>query len=109
MVRVWIDPVLIKSDFHPFCEQLPSHVKIRYSQVKLDDADISRKRKGKGKEVENDTRTEQLQETSQENRLATLDIFAGCGGLSEGLHQSGNFSLLATKYNVTISPLGCLS
>lgn len=70
-------------------KQLPSHVKIRYSQVKLDDADISRKRKGKGKEVENDTRTEQLQETSQENRLATLDIFAGCGGLSEGLHQSG--------------------
>ena len=24
-----------------------------------------------------------------EKKLATLDIFAGCGGLSEGLHQAG--------------------
>lgn len=28
------------------------------------------------------------------NPLATLDIFAGCGGLSAGLKESGNSSLL---------------
>ncbi|CAH9093886.1 unnamed protein product [Cuscuta epithymum] len=69
-------------------KQLPSNVRMRYSEPKLDDAAMSRKRKGKGKAVENDI-LEEKQETSQENRLVTLDIFAGCGGLSEGLQQSG--------------------
>ncbi|VFQ73766.1 unnamed protein product [Cuscuta campestris] len=69
-------------------KQLPSHVRIRYSEVKLDDATLSKKRKGKAKEVENDTKIAQ-HETSEENRLATLDIFAGCGGLSEGLQRAG--------------------
>lgn len=34
---------------------------------------------------------------SLENPLKTLDCFAGCGGLSEGLHQSG---LSETKWAV---------
>lgn len=37
----------------------------------------------------------ELNETSPQNRLSTLDIFAGCGGLSEGLQHSGNFHLSA--------------
>lgn len=71
-------------------EQLPAQVKLRFSRVKLDDA-ASRKRKGKGKEGEDELRVGQLNEASQQNRLATLDIFAGCGGLSEGLQRSGNY------------------
>lgn len=46
---------------------------------------MSEKKKGKCKEGENDLDVDKL----KENRLATLDIFAGCGGLSEGLQQSG--------------------
>lgn len=35
----------------------------------------------------------------KENRLATLDIFAGCGGLSEGLQQAGvSFTKWAIEY-----------
>ncbi|XP_009627548.1 DNA (cytosine-5)-methyltransferase 1B [Nicotiana tomentosiformis] len=69
-------------------KQLPAQVKLRFSRVKLDDA-ASRKRKGKGKEGEDELRVGQLNVASQQNRLATLDIFAGCGGLSEGLQRSG--------------------
>nr|WDW19225.1 DNMT protein [Humulus lupulus] len=69
--------------------QLPAQVKLRYSTVKYGSDAVSRKKKGKSKEGENDSEIEKPIETSQEKRLATLDIFAGCGGLSEGLHQSG--------------------
>ncbi|KAE8663739.1 DNA (cytosine-5)-methyltransferase 1 [Hibiscus syriacus] len=48
-----------------------------------------KQKKGKGKQEENELEVEKQKEASQENCLATLDIFAGCGGLSEGLHQSG--------------------
>ncbi|CAK9149524.1 unnamed protein product [Ilex paraguariensis] len=65
-------------------KQLPSHIKLRYSTGKADDA-TSRKKKGKCKEGENDVDVEKLKAA----RLSTLDIFAGCGGLSEGLQQSG--------------------
>ncbi|XP_059647244.1 DNA (cytosine-5)-methyltransferase 1 [Cornus florida] len=68
-------------------KQMPSHVKLRYSTGKVNDDATSRKKKGKCKEGENDL-VEKPKE-SFENRLATLDIFAGCGGLSEGLEQSG--------------------
>ncbi|PON37520.1 C-5 cytosine methyltransferase [Trema orientale] len=68
--------------------QLSAHIKLRYSTGKFSDA-ASRKKKGKSKEGEKDLEIEKQIEASQEKGLATLDIFAGCGGLSEGLHQSG--------------------
>ncbi|CAN4101552.1 unnamed protein product [Withania somnifera] len=67
-------------------KKLPVQIKLKYSKVKLDDA-TSRKRKGKGKEGEDEVG--ELNESSPRNCLATLDIFAGCGGLSEGLQHSG--------------------
>lgn len=84
--------------FQPFVEQLPSNVKINYSSGKLDDA-ASRKRKGKCKEGENDFGSQE--QAPEANRLVTLDIFAGCGGLSEGLHQSGKLYFFHFAY-------GCL-
>ncbi|KAL2928901.1 hypothetical protein RDABS01_034312 [Bienertia sinuspersici] len=65
-------------------KQLPSNVKLS----SLVDASISRIKKGKSKEGEDDETVKQKDE-SLKKRLATLDIFAGCGGLSEGLEQSG--------------------
>ncbi|CAH8298780.1 unnamed protein product [Eruca vesicaria subsp. sativa] len=50
----------------------------------LKDDTLLRKLKGKGIEGETDS-----DEVPKEMRLATLDIFAGCGGLSKGLEQSG--------------------
>lgn len=47
------------------------------------------KRKGKAIESEDPVK-EQLPVKSLPS-LSSLDIFAGCGGLSEGLHQSGKF------------------
>lgn len=50
---------------------------------------MSRKKKGKGKEGEDDETVKQKDE-SLKQRLATLDLFSGCGGLSEGLEQAGS-------------------
>lgn len=69
-------------------KQIPSQIKLRYSPGNLHDANAFRKQKGKCKEGESDLGVETLKEVSA-NRLATLDIFAGCGGLSHGLQQSG--------------------
>ncbi|KAI3448394.1 hypothetical protein Pfo_005059, partial [Paulownia fortunei] len=79
-------------------KQLPSHIKLRYSTGQLNDAAISRK-KGKCKEGESDSEFVKLKDASQGNCLTTLDIFAGCGGLSEGLEQSGvSFTKWAIEY-----------
>ncbi|XP_061364298.1 DNA (cytosine-5)-methyltransferase 1-like [Gastrolobium bilobum] len=68
-------------------KQLPAHIKVKYSSGNKDDA--ARKRKGKSKEGANISESDNETKTLDEKRLATLDIFAGCGGLSEGLQQSG--------------------
>lgn len=52
-------------------------------------AELKAKAKGKGKAVEDEDCPPPSAVTSHENRLSTLDIFAGCGGLSEGLRQAG--------------------
>ncbi|XP_042490225.1 DNA (cytosine-5)-methyltransferase 1A-like [Macadamia integrifolia] len=66
---------------------LPTNVRLESSKV---DASTTRKRKGKGKEGESDPGILDKQvDASQKSSLATLDIFSGCGGLSEGLEKSG--------------------
>ncbi|KAK1311398.1 DNA (cytosine-5)-methyltransferase 1B [Acorus calamus] len=90
-------PMLVDHIF--FCElfydpvkgslkQLPASVKLRTSETAIQDATL-RKKKGKCKEGEADENIDPLHNKNQEKRLATLDIFAGCGGLSEGLQKSG--------------------
>jgi hypothetical protein len=54
----------------------------------------ARKKKDKCKKGDSISEPELEKRTSNEIRLATLDIFAGCGGLSEGLHQSGNLNYI---------------
>ncbi|XP_077290001.1 DNA (cytosine-5)-methyltransferase 1-like [Arctopsyche grandis] len=46
---------------------------------------VKAKGKGKGKSSKTDGSTHEIRRTP----LRMLDVFAGCGGLSEGLHQSG--------------------
>jgi len=70
---------------------LPAHIKVKYSSGHTADA-AARKKKGKCKEGDNISEPDLERKTSTEKRLATLDIFAGCGGLSEGLHQAGKFN-----------------
>ncbi|KAK0063574.1 DNA (cytosine-5)-methyltransferase 1 [Biomphalaria pfeifferi] len=49
------------------------------------------KGKGKGKGKSSDKQDTQTEESKKVeiHKLRTLDVFAGCGGLSEGLHQAG--------------------
>ncbi|WOK97851.1 DNA (cytosine-5)-methyltransferase 1B-like [Canna indica] len=70
-------------------KQLPAHVKVT-SLIGKADLAASRKNKGKGKcdDILQDS-SGKWNDVPRENRLATLDIFAGCGSLSEGLQQSG--------------------
>ena len=70
---------------------MPAHIKLRFSTGNLDSDAASRKKKGKSVEVEHELEVQRQREASQEKCLATLDIFAGCGGLSEGLQQSGSY------------------
>ena len=65
--------------------KLPSNIRLH----SVFDESMSRK-KEKGIEGDHVEDVNQKGE-SLTKRLATLDIFAGCGGLSEGLEQSGRF------------------
>ncbi|KAG0622398.1 hypothetical protein M758_3G094700 [Ceratodon purpureus] len=72
-------------------KQLPATVKLSTYSRHADSnavAELKAKAKGKGKAVEEDCSPPSAV-TSHENTLSTLDIFAGCGGLSEGLRQAG--------------------
>ncbi|RZC49090.1 hypothetical protein C5167_017522 [Papaver somniferum] len=69
-------------------KQLTPNIKIRFSPGKVVNDAAVRKKKGKAKAIEDELDVTDKQDMSQENRLATLDIFAGCGGLSEGLQQA---------------------
>ncbi|KAL4010525.1 hypothetical protein IC575_030022 [Cucumis melo] len=71
-------------------KKLPGSVKLSSpSERQISDA-AQRKKKGKCKEGEIiPDENENKKDLPLENRLATLDIFAGCGGLSEGLQQAG--------------------
>ncbi|EOA12790.1 hypothetical protein CARUB_v10025739mg [Capsella rubella] len=64
-------------------KQMPANMKVKFSTIK--DDTLLRKKKGKGVEGE----TESGIVKPKEMRLATLDIFAGCGGLSQGLEKAG--------------------
>nr|XP_043622522.1 DNA (cytosine-5)-methyltransferase 1B-like isoform X2 [Erigeron canadensis] len=71
-------------------KQLPVHIKLSPPKEKLINDAAIRKNKGKSKEGEDDMDMIDNQETSASKiYLATLDIFAGCGGLSEGLQKAG--------------------
>lgn len=54
------------------------------------DSAAYRKKKGKTKQGELDDNIGK-ETVDLHKRLSTLDIFAGCGGLSEGLQRAGKF------------------
>ncbi|XP_010442374.1 PREDICTED: DNA (cytosine-5)-methyltransferase 1-like [Camelina sativa] len=68
-------------------KQLPANMKLKFSTIK--DDTLLRKKKGKGVESETESGIVKPDEPPKEMRLATLDIFAGCGGLSQGLEKAG--------------------
>lgn len=45
--------------------------------------------KGKGKAVPAQDAAEPESQQQKVPKLRTLDVFSGCGGLSEGFHQAG--------------------
>ncbi|VAI93546.1 unnamed protein product [Triticum turgidum subsp. durum] len=67
-------------------KQLPTNVKLEILTRKAHAV-----KKNKGKQICDDLRadSDKQKNVAPENCLATLDIFAGCGGLSEGLQLSG--------------------
>ncbi|KAI7755349.1 hypothetical protein M8C21_026116, partial [Ambrosia artemisiifolia] len=71
-------------------KQLPVNVKLSPPKENFVNEAAIRKRKGKSKEGESDVdMADNQQSSASRNRLATLDIFAGCGGLSGGLQKAG--------------------
>nr|XP_009408799.2 PREDICTED: DNA (cytosine-5)-methyltransferase 1B-like [Musa acuminata subsp. malaccensis] len=80
-------------------KQLPANVKL-ISLRKHTASSASKRLKGKEKCKENmQDDSDQQKGLHKENCLATLDIFAGCGGLSEGLQKSGvSFTKWAIEY-----------
>ncbi|EOA17989.1 hypothetical protein CARUB_v10006424mg [Capsella rubella] len=75
-------------------KQLPSSIELKFSKIK--DEKLLREKKGKGIEgTETDSSmVVKADEIPKEMRLATLDIFAGCGGLSYGLEKAGMYLYL---------------
>ncbi|KAJ9174798.1 hypothetical protein P3X46_013403 [Hevea brasiliensis] len=73
-----------------FCEHLPVHIKLSSSKERMIDDFTYQKKKSKFKEGENGfNNIDKLSKALSKNRLATLDIFAVCGGLSKGLESAG--------------------
>ncbi|KAG7543021.1 S-adenosyl-L-methionine-dependent methyltransferase [Arabidopsis thaliana x Arabidopsis arenosa] len=69
-------------------KQLSSNMKLKFTSIKNET--LLREKKGKGVESETDSvMIVKPDEIPKEMRLATLDIFAGCGGLSYGLEKAG--------------------
>lgn len=63
----------------PICKQLPPRLKLSSSEnMDTDEAPCRKATRG------------HRGGARDKSRLATLDVFAGCGGLSEGLQQAGN-------------------
>lgn len=73
--------------------QLPANIKLSLVKERAVNDAVKRKQKGKGRTGEVDAETTGVTEALHKNRLATLDIFAGCGGLSDGLEKAGMHSL----------------
>ncbi|PKA56742.1 DNA (cytosine-5)-methyltransferase 1B [Apostasia shenzhenica] len=80
-------------------KQLPANIRLCSMSQRASLTALT-KRKGKEKcEEGQHIQSNMWKDVPQENRLATLDIFAGCGGLSEGLQQSGvAFTKWAIEY-----------
>ncbi|XP_076903483.1 DNA (cytosine-5)-methyltransferase 1B-like [Bidens hawaiensis] len=70
-------------------KQLPINIKLSSPKENMVNEAAVRKRKGKSKEGESDIEMTDIKSAAVINRLSTLDIFAGCGGLSEGLQKAG--------------------
>ncbi|KAH7865338.1 hypothetical protein Vadar_005343 [Vaccinium darrowii] len=68
-------------------KQLSAHIKFSPSKERI--VDEATKSKNKGKCIEGESNFREQNDVSLVKGLATLDIFAGCGGLSEDLQQSG--------------------
>jgi hypothetical protein len=74
----------------------------------------STSKKDKGKHIcDDDSLADKKDTVISANSLATLDIFAGCGGLSEGMKRAGTIFLSAyffkmhvhvVRYNILASP-----
>ncbi len=57
--------------------------------------------KGKGKAASQESQDQEPQETTVP-KLRTLDVFSGCGGLSEGFHQAGWSSIQTCFWNYIV-------
>eukprot|EP01018_Ginkgo_biloba_P000890 Gb_34186 [translate_table: standard] len=85
-------------------KQLPANIKFNSSKLMGDQKgkshlDETTNVKRKGKTIEGNQTPEEISEASRDHCLSTLDIFAGCGGLSEGLQNSGvSFTKWAIEY-----------
>ncbi|KAH9750452.1 DNA (cytosine-5)-methyltransferase [Citrus sinensis] len=69
-------------------KQLPPHIKTSVLKERVSDDTAYRKINGKCKEEKHDGAVDKQTDAVNKNRLATIDIFAGCGGLSDGLQQA---------------------
>lgn len=72
-----------------FCMQLPAHFKLMLQTRKVADKNKVGNNKRKAKCAGEKAPFNECRGIDQKARLASLDVFAGCGGLSEGLQQSG--------------------